>query len=119
MSASRIASEIWSHILSGCPSETDSEVKKKSFRAIDSSARACSPRRFSITKLSLTDGFRGSLMSSLSSGDVSVSHLHPMAVCGQMPADLFDEHHGAVPASGAAERQREVGLAFVEVARQQ
>src|SRR3954468_19488685 len=28
MMASRIASEIWSHILSGCPSVTDSEVKR-------------------------------------------------------------------------------------------
>ena len=27
MMASRMASEIWSAILSGCPSETDSEVK--------------------------------------------------------------------------------------------
>ena len=26
--ASRIASEIWSQILSGCPSETDSDVKR-------------------------------------------------------------------------------------------
>ena len=31
--ASRMASEIWSHILSGCPSVTDSEVKK-SFSAL-------------------------------------------------------------------------------------
>jgi hypothetical protein len=31
-----MASEIWSHILSGCPSETDSEVKRKSFRAMGS-----------------------------------------------------------------------------------
>src|SRR4029077_8763236 len=28
MMASRIASEIWSHILSGCPSVTDSEVNR-------------------------------------------------------------------------------------------
>src|SRR4051812_7604068 len=28
-SASRTASEIWSHILSGCPSDTDSEVNTK------------------------------------------------------------------------------------------
>src|ERR1700687_6507120 len=31
--ASRIASEIWSAILSGCPSVTDSEVKRKRFFA--------------------------------------------------------------------------------------
>src|SRR5215467_7481222 len=36
ISASRMASEIWSHILSGCPSDTDSEVKKKSFKAMKS-----------------------------------------------------------------------------------
>jgi hypothetical protein len=28
MMESKTASEIWSHILSGCPSVTDSEVKK-------------------------------------------------------------------------------------------
>src|SRR5882757_2544556 len=33
-SASRTASEIWSHILSGWPSETDSEVKRKSLSGI-------------------------------------------------------------------------------------
>src|SRR5579863_5085128 len=32
--ASRTASEIWSHILSGWPSETDSEVKRKSLSGI-------------------------------------------------------------------------------------
>src|SRR5262245_54864888 len=35
-SASRIASEIWSHILSGCPSDTDSEVKRKSLSGLGS-----------------------------------------------------------------------------------
>src|SRR3990172_5938142 len=35
-SASRMASEIWSHILSGCPSETDSEVKRNSLSAMSS-----------------------------------------------------------------------------------
>src|SRR5581483_7316851 len=30
--ASRMASEIWSAILSGCPSVTDSDVKRKRFR---------------------------------------------------------------------------------------
>ena len=33
--ASRIASEIWSATLSGWPSETDSEVKRKSLLAIE------------------------------------------------------------------------------------
>src|SRR5580700_1206533 len=33
-SASRTASEIWSHILSGWPSETDSEVNRKSLSGI-------------------------------------------------------------------------------------
>src|SRR5215813_11768577 len=33
--ASSTASEIWSHILSGWPSETDSDVNKKSFSGIN------------------------------------------------------------------------------------
>src|SRR5580704_16765388 len=33
-SASRTASEIWSHILSGWPSETDSDVNRKSLSGI-------------------------------------------------------------------------------------
>ncbi|CFP60437.1 Uncharacterised protein [Bordetella pertussis] len=37
--ASRIASEIWSATLSGCPSETDSEVNRKSLLATDTSSR--------------------------------------------------------------------------------
>jgi hypothetical protein len=40
-----MASEIWSATLSGWPSETDSEVKRKSFDTLCSSAEKNSPAR--------------------------------------------------------------------------
>src|SRR6267378_1717807 len=44
-SASRTASEIWSHILSGWPSETDSEVKRKFLIGIKRGSLKCGRRR--------------------------------------------------------------------------
>src|SRR5690242_13798715 len=48
MIASRIASEIWSHILSGCPSDTDSEVNRKSLSGMRFLPGGCEPNFISI-----------------------------------------------------------------------
>src|SRR5215831_2035675 len=64
--ASRIASEIWSAILSGCPSVTDSEVKRYRFLA-DKFASPCGSMEFRVAGKSDRSGhvfahFRGFIL---------------------------------------------------------
>src|SRR5262245_28274563 len=131
--ASRTASETWSAILSGCPSVTDSEVNRYSSRAIISSRRWTHSRirKFSTRPIRTSSEFaapRANARGSLTYFDsVRRRHVRSLAAEVAVPdergdAELLEvrpqrlhERDRAVPATGAADRHRQIRLALALV----
>src|SRR4051812_43915652 len=86
--ASRIASLIWSAILSGCPSVTDSEVNRR--------------RDMTLPGTHAPRGMRGEPLLSLTSERIHRCALHPGGIVALAGGERHD--HGSGRASGQARR---------------